>query len=1046
VNVHQREKLVLFGMMARRPVAGVVWQTIHYLIGFQRLGYDVYYVEAHGATPMMFMKRSGDDGSSKAAAFIASVMRHFDLGDRWAFHALHSDGRCYGLSESRLKQLYHSASLLVNLHGGTRPLPEHSATDRLVYLETDPVAVQIKLHQGVRQIIDFLEAHCAFFTFAENYGNPDCKLPVSSRFDFRPTRQPVVVDLWRPYGKGAGHAFSTVGSWRQFGREVTFRGEVYQWSKHSEFRRFLDLPARTNRTFELALTNYSEADKRRLEGKGWRVRDALSFSMNTDAYRRYVAHSRGEFSVAKDQNVRLRSGWFSDRSASYLAAGRPVITQETGFSNILPTGQGLFAFSEMEEIVQALASIDSAYEHHRRAAAAVAQEYFRYDVVLSQLLADLGLPHSTSRLRKRMRTKTDEDVTDQELTHLGGGVDEPSGPLSPTLVLTPTSRRPTALPEATVQSVLRADPAPTSLARYDVVWFPSADRNSDPQESQQTMGQLAHRGHRVFCIKTDADLPPNATQDLRMRVIAPNLFEARLAAAHRPGVRSEAIDPKDTVFLKALGALRAAYSIHAAVTYVQASSWSSVAIHAWERWGWKVVYDCSHEQEGSSPAINHSLTEQERILEREAHLVIKREAALRERENDLVGASIAASRESTCAERWQRLDRSIRATFKRASIVIVTFDNLLYTKLCVESLLANTEYPNYEVILVDNDSTDGTPAYLRSMMQQYPHVRVIFNADNVGFARANNQGLARASGDVVVLLNNDTLVPRGWLTRLVQHLEDPSIGLIGPVTNRIGNEAQIEVPYHTYAGFVQFAKEYTEAREGELFDIRTLCMFCSAIRRGVYERIGVLDERFEVGTLEDDDYSMRVRAAGYRVVCAEDVFVHHFGEASFGKLVSPGEYGRLLRANRRRFDEKWGIPWEPYRRRANPRYQQLVGRIREIVSSSLPAESTVLVVSKGDEELLKLDGRRAWHFPQTEDGTYAGHYPANSAAAIAHLEALRAKGADFLLFPNTAFWWLEHYPEFRQHLESRYPVVELRQPTCLIFAMNEAADGYPHSA
>src|SRR5918998_844181 len=333
--------IVLLGLMSRSPVAGVVWQTMHYLLGFQRLGYDVYYVEAHRGAPMMLMHREDDDGSAKAAAFIAAVMRRFDLGDRWAFHALHADGRYYGMSESRLKQLYRSAALIINLHGGTQPLPEHSATDRLVYLETDPVAPQIELHHNVQYTLDFLEPHCAFFTFGENYGKPDCEVPVSERFDFQPTRQPVITDLWRTsHNDGAGQAFSTVGSWRQLGREVVFRGEVYHWSKHHEFIKFVDLPTLTDQVFELALNRYDEAEKRMLENKGWKVRDALGFSTDADAYRGYIAHSHGEFTVAKDQNIRLRSGWFSDRSATYLAAGKTGVTQETGVSNNLPTGPG----------------------------------------------------------------------------------------------------------------------------------------------------------------------------------------------------------------------------------------------------------------------------------------------------------------------------------------------------------------------------------------------------------------------------------------------------------------------------------------------------------------------------------------------------------------------------------------------------------------------------------------------------------------------------------------------------------------------------------
>jgi hypothetical protein len=391
MHLKPRKKIVLLGMMSKMPVAGVVWQYVHYLVGFQRLGYDVYYVEAHARTPSMFMAHEEDDGSARAAAFIAGVMRRFDLGERWAFHALHDDGRCFGMSDSKLKQLYASADLLINMHGGTYPRPEHSATGRLVYLETDPVELQIELHYNMQSTIDFLEPHRAFFTFGENYGNPDCKLPVSDRFHFWPTRQPVVMDFWQLDGHGPGYSFTTIGNWQQHWREVIFQGKTYYWSKHHEFLKFLELPSRTNQMFELALSSYEEQDRQMLEHNGWQVRHALDISTDIDVYRQYIAASRAEFTVAKDQNVRLRSGWFSDRSATYLAAGRPVITQETGFSNILPTGEGLFGFSTMEEIVDAVECINANYEHHCQRAADVARHYFNYDMVLPRLLQDAGL-------------------------------------------------------------------------------------------------------------------------------------------------------------------------------------------------------------------------------------------------------------------------------------------------------------------------------------------------------------------------------------------------------------------------------------------------------------------------------------------------------------------------------------------------------------------------------------------------------------------------------------------------------------------------------
>jgi len=391
MNLSHQKKIVVLGAMSKMPVAGIVFITMQYLIGFKRLGYDVYYVEAHARTPSMFMKRAEDDSSALAAAFISDIMQLFDMRDRWAFHALHSDGRCYGLSEDQLRELYGSAELIFNLHGGTEPLPEHSATGRLVYLGTDPVEVEVELYHNLQKTIDFMEPHCAFFTWGENYGNPDCRVPVSDRFHFLPTRQPVVLDFWRPYGNGEAHAFTTIANWEQPWRDISFQGEVYYWSKHFEFLRFLDLPNLTNQQFELALSSCDEDDQHMLESNGWKIRPALSFSTDVDAYRKYILASRGEFTVAKDQNVRLRSGWFSDRSAAYLAAGRPVITQETGFSNILPTGRGLFAFSSMEEIVEAVNTINSDYDHHRRGASAIAQEYFNYEVVLPRLLADIGI-------------------------------------------------------------------------------------------------------------------------------------------------------------------------------------------------------------------------------------------------------------------------------------------------------------------------------------------------------------------------------------------------------------------------------------------------------------------------------------------------------------------------------------------------------------------------------------------------------------------------------------------------------------------------------
>ncbi|MFO0810211.1 MAG: glycosyltransferase family 2 protein [Gemmataceae bacterium] len=355
----------------------------------------------------------------------------------------------------------------------------------------------------------------------------------------------------------------------------------------------------------------------------------------------------------------------------------------------------------------------------------------------------------------------------------------------------------------------------------------------------------------------------------------------------------------------------------------------------------------------------------------------------------------------------------------RISVVVVTFNGLVFTRMCLSSVLGNTTEPGYELIVVDNASTDGTAEYLAAVVAENPHVRVVRNATNRGFAAANNQGLALAAGDVFVLLNNDTIVPPGWLATLTRHLADPAVGLVGPVTNRIGNEAEIETDYATYGQMLDFAERTRTENAGRGFDIPTPCMFCLALRRDAYDRIGPLDERFAVGLLEDDDYAARARRAGYRLVCAEDAFVHHFGEASFGDLVPTGEYGRLLDANKRRFAEKWGTAWTPYARRPGRSYAELKAAVRRGVERLVPEGATVAVISKGDDELTDLGRRTAWHFPQDRDGGYAGHYPADSAAAVAELESVRAAGCRYLVIPGRSFWWLDHYAGLRRHLDDR---------------------------
>lgn len=268
---------------------------------------------------------------------------------------------------------------------------------------------------------------------------------------------------------------------------------------------------------------------------------------------------------------------------------------------------------------------------------------------------------------------------------------------------------------------------------------------------------------------------------------------------------------------------------------------------------------------------------------------------------------------NTWQKRYEALIGSLSEATPRASIIIVTYNNLALNKLCLESILRNTEHLNYEVIVVDNNSSDGTQDFLRSLSAERSNIHVILNQENHGFAKANNQGLAISRGEHIVLLNNDTVVTPGWLTRLIQHLNDPQVGLVGPVTNFVGNEAKVGADYETWSEMEKFSEERARRHESESADIPMLAMFCVGMRREVFQRVGPLDEQFGIGMFEDDDYTIRVRAHGYRVVCAADVFIHHFGQASFKKLIESGDYDSLFEENRRRFEAKWNIRWVPHK-------------------------------------------------------------------------------------------------------------------------------------
>lgn len=383
-------RIIVFGILFWYPLAGVTYQFLHYLLGLKRLGYDPYYIEDSGRWIYDPKLNDMSPDASGNIRLVAPILEAYGFSERWAFRGNYPDGRCYGMTENQILNLYKEADAFLNVTGAQEIREEHMLCPRRIYVESDPFASQVKAADGNQEMIDTLEAHDTLFTFGENICESDCEIPVE-RFRWHPTRQPVVMDLWEnPFGY-SGRKYNTITTWHNKGNNINYKGDVFYWTKDREFEKFLDLPRKRNVPFELA-AGVDDEIRRRLIEHGWQQVDSVGISEDINRYREYIQQSRGEFTVARDQYVRPNTGWFSDRSACYLAAARPVITQETGFSKFLPTGKGLFSFRTIDDILAAIDEIESDFEANCRASREIAEEYFSAEKVIGSLMdrADLS--------------------------------------------------------------------------------------------------------------------------------------------------------------------------------------------------------------------------------------------------------------------------------------------------------------------------------------------------------------------------------------------------------------------------------------------------------------------------------------------------------------------------------------------------------------------------------------------------------------------------------------------------------------------------------
>ncbi|HMF27595.1 MAG TPA: hypothetical protein VKE42_02420, partial [Candidatus Cybelea sp.] len=389
-----KPRIVVTGFAGLLPFGGVAWDYAQYARGFADLGCDVMYLEDTREWPTCQDPRLD---STFNVSHLSATMEYFGLADRWAYRDEVS-GRCYGMSESAVREFCRSADILVNVSCSATLRDEYRSIPVRALIDTDPMFTQIQHVTGVAMcggqgtMRDVIASHTHFFTLGENIGSPDCRIPTLG-LHWYPTRPPVVLRFWPvtdPPAADCG-AYTTVMNWSVFD-ELEFDGE--HWGqKNAEFMRFLDLPHRVrqirlgiavsqpfNGIFPLQLVREA----------GWTVVDPDVCVPDARAYQNFVKASRGEFSVAKQTYVRANTGWFSCRSACYLAAGRPVIVQDTGWSRILPNGRGLLAFSDTDTAVDALRSVEADPYRHAKAARAIAEEWFASERVLDEMLTCMG--------------------------------------------------------------------------------------------------------------------------------------------------------------------------------------------------------------------------------------------------------------------------------------------------------------------------------------------------------------------------------------------------------------------------------------------------------------------------------------------------------------------------------------------------------------------------------------------------------------------------------------------------------------------------------
>jgi hypothetical protein len=360
--------------------------VLQYLLGFHRLGHDVWFVERARYADECFDPARGamSDDPSYGTEAVDRLLRRFGLGERWCFTDV--SGRYHGRSRTEIEDAFRTADLFIDMgtHGAWSD--EARGAGLTVLLDGEPGYNQMRMERG-GAAGELRGAYDRYYTAGLNVGSEVSSAPTAG-LTWGHLLHPVVPELFESGDPGPGAPMTTVMNWASHA-PVEHEGVTYG-QKDVEFAKFAALPTEVRAPMELAVAG-PDVPRQKLEALGWTVRDAHSVTASFDSFREYVAGSLGEFSVCKNVFVETRSGWFSDRSAAYLAAGRPVVLQETGFSDHLPVGRGLFAVETREEAVEAVERISCEWRVHSDAAADIAREHLDARVVLGRFLTDLGV-------------------------------------------------------------------------------------------------------------------------------------------------------------------------------------------------------------------------------------------------------------------------------------------------------------------------------------------------------------------------------------------------------------------------------------------------------------------------------------------------------------------------------------------------------------------------------------------------------------------------------------------------------------------------------